>query len=387
MTCCFRDMGYYFHWMRDGGLCIKTWLEINDNDYEAVRPELDAYVGWVAKVQQKSDPNGIDVRVEPKFTIPDGEPYVGGWCRPQTDGPALRALALAKWGRIVLAQGKDAEAIWDLVAFDLDWVQQNWGLSGCDLWEEVQSEDFFFNRMAYIYSLSEAAAFAEAIGRPDASASLLATAETIKSATVGHFRDGFLYESTNRPYDGAVIHAVVTFGESLFPPHSEEAAATVQVLAKAFCQEYPLNQAASAEGRPGVLIGRYPGDTYQGGNPWQLLTAVLAELFYAAGRATFKEVESRGADHVLGAEERPAWRTLLHLTKGDVTAGELGRAQVAAGDAVLARLYELVRGEGGRVDEQMDKVSGQQVSAKGLTWSYANILHAVHTRQVLAKFL
>ena len=60
---------------------------------------------------------------------------------------------------------------------------------------------------------------------------------------------------------------------------------------------------------------------------------------------------------------------------------------MAAGDAVLARLYELVRGEGGRVDEQMDKVSGQQVSAKGLTWSYANILHAVHTRQALAKFL
>ena len=42
---------------------------------------LEAYAGWVAKVQQKDDPNGIDVRVEPKFTIPDGNPYTGGWCR------------------------------------------------------------------------------------------------------------------------------------------------------------------------------------------------------------------------------------------------------------------------------------------------------------------
>ncbi len=42
-------MGYYYHWMRDGGLCIKTWIEINDNSYEAVRTELEAYAGWVAK--------------------------------------------------------------------------------------------------------------------------------------------------------------------------------------------------------------------------------------------------------------------------------------------------------------------------------------------------
>ena len=51
---------------------------------------------YVLQVQQKDDPNGIDVRVEPKFTIPDGNPYTGGWCRPQTDGPALRAMALSK---------------------------------------------------------------------------------------------------------------------------------------------------------------------------------------------------------------------------------------------------------------------------------------------------
>jgi hypothetical protein len=44
-----RDMGYYYHWMRDGGLCIKTWMDINDNSYEAVRTELEAYAGWVAK--------------------------------------------------------------------------------------------------------------------------------------------------------------------------------------------------------------------------------------------------------------------------------------------------------------------------------------------------
>ena len=31
----------------------------------------------------------------------------GGWCRPQTDGPALRAMALSKWGMILANAGKN----------------------------------------------------------------------------------------------------------------------------------------------------------------------------------------------------------------------------------------------------------------------------------------
>ena len=39
--------------MRDAGLSIKTWLEVNDNDLSLVKPEVDAYVDWVGVVQQK----------------------------------------------------------------------------------------------------------------------------------------------------------------------------------------------------------------------------------------------------------------------------------------------------------------------------------------------
>ena len=47
--------------MRDAGLSIKTWMDINDNDYTVCKEVLEAYLGWVGKVQQKNDPNGIDV--------------------------------------------------------------------------------------------------------------------------------------------------------------------------------------------------------------------------------------------------------------------------------------------------------------------------------------
>ena len=54
---------YYYHWMRDAGLSIKAWLDINDNDLEKVEEILTAYAGWVKKVQGKTDPNDIDVRI------------------------------------------------------------------------------------------------------------------------------------------------------------------------------------------------------------------------------------------------------------------------------------------------------------------------------------
>ncbi len=36
------------------------------------------------------------------------------------------------------------------------------------------------------------------------------------------------------------------------------------------------------KGIPGVLIGRYENDVYQGGNPWILITAELAKLLFRA---------------------------------------------------------------------------------------------------------
>ena len=140
---------YYYHWMRDAGLTIKAWMDINDDNYEVVQEVLDAYVRWVSMVQKKEDPNKIDIRIEPKFEIPSGDPYTGGWCRPQTDGPALRAMALSKWGNILLQNGQSDAAkstVWPLIKFGMEWVLANWDQNGCDLWEEVRSDNFYFNR-------------------------------------------------------------------------------------------------------------------------------------------------------------------------------------------------------------------------------------------------
>ena len=61
------------------------------------------------------------------------------------------------------------------------------------------------------------------------------------------------------------------------------------------------------------LIFRYPGDHYAGGNPWQLLTAVLGETFYLGAQATLKSIEEKGVtDFALDdKEDHREWIKLL----------------------------------------------------------------------------
>ena len=90
---------YYFHWQRDGALSMQALLRTNLTSVN-VTEKFDHYIDWVATVQAQTDPNGIDVRGEPKFTLPDGAVYTGGWCRPQDDGPALRAKTLMEYANL-----------------------------------------------------------------------------------------------------------------------------------------------------------------------------------------------------------------------------------------------------------------------------------------------
>ena len=76
-------------------------------------------------------------------------------------------MAVSKWGLILVGESLESEArsqAWPLVQFDMEWVTTNWAQSGCDLWEEFTSDDFYWNRMAFVYSLNTAAQFADALG-------------------------------------------------------------------------------------------------------------------------------------------------------------------------------------------------------------------------------
>ena len=105
-------------------------------------------------------------------------------------------------------------------------------------------------------------------------------------------------------------HRLNISGQYIYGPESEEAASTIKKLTHSFCREYKVNQDAINSGSSGILIGRYPGDHYAGGNPWQLLTAVLGETFYLGAQATISKIQE-GGDYKLGAEEHKEWVGLL----------------------------------------------------------------------------
>jgi len=92
----------------------------NGNKLDTVKDKMDAYVGWVKKLhdQPSPDANGIDIREEVKFTLPDQGVYTGGWCRPQNDGAPLRAITLMNYCKIL---EKDAcDALKPVISKDLD---------------------------------------------------------------------------------------------------------------------------------------------------------------------------------------------------------------------------------------------------------------------------
>jgi hypothetical protein len=91
----------------------------------AADSQLKAYVNWVHHVQQDSDPNGIDVRGEPKVSqLPapapssisafhaapqfflDGRVFDGGWMRPQNDAGAFRSIALINYANLLIQAGQ-----------------------------------------------------------------------------------------------------------------------------------------------------------------------------------------------------------------------------------------------------------------------------------------
>lgn len=363
---------YYYAWMRDGALSMHALLQIATSVAE-VEQKMDHWVDWVERSYQQIDPNG-DIMTEPKFNIPDGTPFSGGWCRPQNDGPGLRAVTLMAY-----ADKKPAIAgrAWELVKMQLDWVVANYTSNGCDLWEEVQSNDFFWNRFTMRKALLLGSKFAAEIGKDESRASSYSsTARTIESSLRDHIDDqGFVFESTNRKMDTAVIEAfnVGDMGDGLFSPLSKEAIMTLVGLTKLYCNEYDVNQQAAKAGTSGVLFGRYKGDSYDGGNPWVLLTASAATLLYrqAAAMAVGGNIEDSSA-----AQE------LSSLLGQKVSAQNL----LGAGDAILNRMRAFLT-NGLHMNEQIDRNSGLLTSAKDLTWNYANVLKAMQARGVASQSL
>ncbi len=102
-------------------------------------------------------------------------------------------------------------------------------------------------------------------------------------------------------------------------------------------------------------------------------TAALANLFY------------RGASHILdhgvpSAEAIAVWKQAFNVDSLPTDQASLAKAFAAQGDGVMLRLRNHVLAREFHLDEQIDRNTGAQCSAKNLTWSYAEVLNAMTSR-------
>jgi len=391
---------YYFSWSRDAAISMHAlWatrgLAAPDPAHRArltadIKRHMQHYVLWNEKTLSHRDPNHIDIRTEVRFRIPSGRADTAHWCRPQTDGPPLVANTLALYALDLLRSGGGSdvrEHLWTgndsikeggLVKFHLDWVAENWTQKGCNLWEDYRSGDFFWNRHLMRAALVRGAELAEEMGDAGVARQYRSVAKDIERQT-DHFNGGFVEQVSGRERDGAVIIAFNygDLGDDHLAPLSPEVLNTVIQLNHFFCHTYKINTRDAADGVPGILYGRYEGDVYSpewdGGNPWVLITAALAQLIYRqAAAARFARAPlDYGIDGLL--------RQAYGLQKG-LVGRPLGDALLAVGDGVLARVRHHVEPDGFHLAEQLDKRTGRQVSATDLTWSYAEVLLAMQKR-------
>lgn len=383
---------YYYHWMRDGALTMRTYQEIYSN-FTEIESTMKSYVQWVLDAQAEEDPNGQDVRTEPKFELPNGEVFTGAWCRPQNDGPGLQATALMMFADTLIANDQSdyvSTYLWTndpteyyggAIKRDLDYIVSGFATSTCDLWEEIRSTNLFWNRLTMKKAMGMGADFASRMGDEATASSYRDTEQKINSTLYDdHWSGSYVLEDTSRTKDSAVIvgfNAGYDSSDGMYNPSSYEVASTVSSYNSLFCNEYKVNTDDSAKGITGVLYGRYGGDTYAGGNPWVLSTAALGQLLY---RAASYILDNGVPDSTTLAK----WAEAFNADVKDLPTDSELLAEVfaAAGDGVLLRLRTHVQGYNWHLAEQLDRNTGAQISAEDLTWSYAEVLNAMRQRDI-----
>jgi len=396
---------YFFHWVRDSALIMNALI---DEESENSGPEITRRWNDFARFSRRlQNSYGADGEGEPRFNA-DGSLDVLKWSRPQYDGSALRALALLRARERPVDLDEDAANAADgAVKTDLDFLAAN-DPKGFDLWEEYLGRDFYAGavqaaalddgaqRMRELHDDRRAAAYSAA---RDGRLQRLEAHWNPDKARFG-FAGGTrtYWDGTRRPkpgddLDSAVLLAAVHAGRA-FGPFSlldDRVLSTWVQLEDAFAALYPVNRKRAPD--EGVLLGRYPGDEYGGGNPWVLVTLAAAEADYGvAARLT------RTSPYPVTALNREFLTRALKRADPSAAAPELGRDMTADRARLRALLVGLVgRGDdvlravmrrapkSGGLPEQFDKTTGAPASASDLAWSCAALITATSRRYEAAQ--
>jgi len=292
---------YVYHWTRDAAVVA---LELAWAYANGTLPDNQALIDYVRFSQACQASAGDFDRAS--F-------YINGTQRPwtnQTDGPALQTIALLAMYR-QLDPPAQAIAV-RLIDANLNFLQNAYPGQTYNLWEEEYGYSFF-TRSVQLRCFQAIAANTIGVTVP---AWLPDALTWLISALESHW-NGEVYASVlpaptdyRAPYDPNIdiVQAAIYGAESVTDPKLLATAAALRAQwadpgSKYF---YPVNAADSAAGL-GPLLGRYPGDVYDGDtdqlvgdHPWALTTANFAELYYRVA-AKIRSSQTVAADPLSAA--------------------------------------------------------------------------------------
>jgi glucoamylase len=216
---------YQYTWTRDQALVYETLLskyeELSGSDAQVYEDRLRDFATHTHTIFTKNigarDNDGdlwslADAKVEM-----DGTQYKGGWCNPQNDGPALRAMLLTRFAQryevlhpgdayIQSLYNSDASdgAGMNVIKRDLEYLYHNYDIANCEPWEERKGQHFY-NRLMARRAFITGAAYARNHGDPGAADAYLAKANEVTSRiNAQHWNAGgrFIITSVNTPASG-----------------------------------------------------------------------------------------------------------------------------------------------------------------------------------------
>jgi len=298
----------------------------------------------------------------------------------QSDGPALQTLAILDlYPQLDEPAQAAARAV---IAANLNFLSGAYQGATFNLWEEVYGASFFA-RAVQLRCLQAIAANTAGIDVPAFVADAVAWLDgALASHWNGTYYQSLVPEPTSRGVYDPNIDIVLAAIYGSVPVTDTRLLATAALLRAQWADSasayfYPINGDDAGRGI-GPLLGRYPGDVYdgdtdaQGGDhPWALSTACFAELYYQLAAA----VRSSGA---IPLDELSAPFFAQVAVTAATPAADAAAALGDAGDRMLRAV--VFHSDHLELSEQFDAVTGYEKSVRNLSWSYAAFLSALRAR-------
>ena len=415
------DPDYYYHWVRDASIVMSSVLDLYNATLSPT--EKMKYEKLIVDFVEFSRRNQLTSNLsgglgEPKFNL-DGSAYSFDWGRPQNDGPALRALTLIRFARVLIDQGHlnwVRLKLYDglipthsVIKSDLEFVSHHWREDSFDLWEEVRGQHFY-TQMVQRRALLEGATLADDLEDPLAARWYRKQAYDLELSILKFWDESKKYFKVTsegvgleaRKVSGLDVAVILGCLHGYAHDHflslsDDRVLSTAHAIKRAFSELYLVNRNKAL----GAAIGRYPEDIYDGhsvglnqGNPWVLATLAFAELYHRVAQEILQAGQVRVTELNL-----PFFADLDGIKELEIPL--IPGTTLKQSEARFKVLVEVMRKNAdlymkriqhhalplGRLSEQMNRDTGFMQGASDLAWSYASFLTAVGEREKLNQML